>query len=740
MINKTGIFLPQSELQSSAASLLIQSVEQTAVEPEIIDFKAPSQLAAALRRADCGLAVIAAPEDIFLKTKIALIKYLGKKTVRSSAITAAIGEDSPLSDKEYDLHCAIPAGAKAFAAADGLFSSFSVEENGKTFILLPLIEDKLSELIPLVFGTKAEKSVAGFRKNLESVIKSGKKTAVASVGLSGALMAVVSSVEGGENAFLPAEISSAAYACTADSIAACAKEAKEASGADYGASVSSVESENGESFMLVCLADSERARVAKVYAESGETPKALAGAAITKLCEMMNELAAAGALVNPNPPPKPGKNPVLPIIITAIGIATAVVLSLLVAFFVGEKSEDGQVTNTKAQLQADMLAVYAAEAETTTLPVEEITDFRGGSGIGDELELFVSDLSAETAASEAATDAVTQQTSASVTQKPTAQTTLPVTEPTATKAPQTTLKPTAAPTTKPATTAAPVTQKPATTASSEKTASGTFVFTSYGWGHGVGMSQEGAIAMAKSGSDYKQILANYYPGTTLKADSSTPETVRYGGTEYGLVEYLCKASYREIGNSAPKDALKAQIIAIYTFAKTYNFDVDSSRHAFSPNWAYEGTATHKACLEVLGMASAEDTPSAVYVDYNGQPAFTCYFASSAGKTASANSVWGGNYAYLSGGAKSPEKVEVAELKISAEDMKKMILAYDSTIVLGDDPSQWIKIVSHDKAYSADIGYASVVRVGNKEIRGNRFRSDVTDYQLRSHCFTIEYIE
>ena len=737
MINKTGIFLPQSDLQSNAANLLVQSVRKTAVEPEIIDFRAPSQLAAALRRADCGFAVIAAPEDIFLKTKIALIKYLDEKTVRSSAITAAIGEICPLGDKEFDLHCAVPVGAKPIATADGLFSAFTFEKNGRTVVMLPLIEEKLRELIPLVFGKETEKAVpSGFRKNLESVIKSGKKTAVASVGLSGALMAVVSSVDGGENAFLLAESKPASAANSADSIANCAKEAKEASGADYGVSVSAPESENGESYMLVCLADSNRARVAKVYAENGETPKALAGAAITKLYEMMDELAGAGALVNPNPPPKPKKNPVLPIIITAIGIATAIVLSLLVTFFIGEKEKNESATNTKAHIQADGLAVYAAQAETTTVPFEEETDFRGGSGIGDEFELLVSDLLTESATNEAATQTVTQPTSVSLTQ--TAQTTLPVTKPTATQTPQTTVRPTAAPSTKPVT--VPATQKPVTTKPSEnEKASGTFVLTSYGWGHGVGMSQEGAIAMATNGSDYKQILVNYYPDTTVKPDPSTPETVKYGGVEYGLVEYLCKASYREIGNSAPKDALKAQIIAIYTFAKTYNFDVDSSRHAFSPNWAYEGTATHKACLEVLGMASAEDKPAAVYVDYNGQPAFTCYFASSAGKTASANSVWGGNYAYLSGGAKSPEKVEVAELKISAEDMKKMILAYDSSVTLGDDPAQWIKIVSHDKAYSADIGYASVVRVGNKEIRGNRFRSDVMGYQLRSHCFTIKYI-
>ena len=37
---------------------------------------------------------------------------------------------------------------------------------------------------------------------------------------------------------------------------------------------------------------------------------------------------------------------------------------------------------------------------------------------------------------------------------------------------------------------------------------GKFVFTTYGWGHGVGMSQDGAIQMAKDGKNYKEILLN----------------------------------------------------------------------------------------------------------------------------------------------------------------------------------------------------------------------------------------
>lgn len=37
-----------------------------------------------------------------------------------------------------------------------------------------------------------------------------------------------------------------------------------------------------------------------------------------------------------------------------------------------------------------------------------------------------------------------------------------------------------------------------------------------GYGHGVGMSQYGADFMARQGSSYKEILAHYYPGSTLE--------------------------------------------------------------------------------------------------------------------------------------------------------------------------------------------------------------------------------
>ena len=45
---------------------------------------------------------------------------------------------------------------------------------------------------------------------------------------------------------------------------------------------------------------------------------------------------------------------------------------------------------------------------------------------------------------------------------------------------------------------------------------GNFLFTTQGYGHGVGMSQYGADYCAKQGQTYDQILAHYYPGTVLE--------------------------------------------------------------------------------------------------------------------------------------------------------------------------------------------------------------------------------
>ena len=52
-------------------------------------------------------------------------------------------------------------------------------------------------------------------------------------------------------------------------------------------------------------------------------------------------------------------------------------------------------------------------------------------------------------------------------------------------------------------------------ASATSTAPSVVAFTGHGWGHGIGLAQWGAYGYALHGLAYDQILAHYYPGTTL---------------------------------------------------------------------------------------------------------------------------------------------------------------------------------------------------------------------------------
>ena len=52
-----------------------------------------------------------------------------------------------------------------------------------------------------------------------------------------------------------------------------------------------------------------------------------------------------------------------------------------------------------------------------------------------------------------------------------------------------------------------------------------FIFTTKGYGHGVGMSQYGANGMAEEGKDYETILAYYYKDIDIQTITETIPTL-----------------------------------------------------------------------------------------------------------------------------------------------------------------------------------------------------------------------
>jgi stage II sporulation protein D len=159
----------------------------------------------------------------------------------------------------------------------------------------------------------------------------------------------------------------------------------------------------------------------------------------------------------------------------------------------------------------------------------------------------------------------------------------------------------------------------------------TLVITGSGEGHGVGMSQYGALGFAKHGWSYQQILAHYYTGTTLgQAAPNTIVRVLVGTRvrKIPLERYVRGVVSAEMPSNWPLSALEAQAVASRTYALTDHaggsrFDV----YADTRSQVYLGVAAETAATNAAVAATAGQI-----VLYSGRPATTYFFASSGGMT------------------------------------------------------------------------------------------------------------
>lgn len=277
---------------------------------------------------------------------------------------------------------------------------------------------------------------------------------------------------------------------------------------------------------------------------------------------------------------------------------------------------------------------------------------------------------------------------------------------------------------------------PETTMPLTPSTKGLFTFYVFGYGHGVGMSQVGANYLAQQGWTAAEILAHYYyePNAKIVTGEKYPEKITYNGSLYDTREYLASALESEMGSSFSYEALKAQAIALYTFAKYNNYNLSQDAHAY-------GKTPSELCYRVVD----DVMNTGYYIAYGNDVAVTPFHAMSAGVTTSYYNVWGkgigATVPYLAGGRKSYGDYLDSNYKsvftISSDDLKAIVKEKLSVDLTGD-PATWLSIVTHDKAVREDIGYVSSINVGGTIITGNEFRIKVLEGKIRSHCFTIVY--
>ena len=714
---------------------------------------------------DSETVVLAAAERHYIEIKKLLFDALRTKTASSDRIAEVL-------EKADEDQCLMPADAQILVTDDGKYSGFIEKSGSQTLVFLPLSDGrcaKVAEELKLVF-LPVEKAAESANTTEPDANGAGEPSAeekcdpeevVALLKERGLSVAVASSKNSPfVFSVLPyddeSDFGDAIFAQSVDIerqedeshgeyIAAMAGRARAKSGASIGAAISNVfrnDDENSKHLMLICIADENKARVFKVFSRKGETTQEFIYACVRRLYSALADYARNGFVMHDvsddasiiitdgehhshhkSAPVRSGKKTAL---IVASVILLAALIGTAVTFLVkGYGSQAGasligaRTPDTTESGTGDIIGVI------DDIIIADVEDPNGDTT--DEYSSDSTD-SQSTDSGKTTGEQTNGTVPGSIAEGSTVLTTVISTKPTT--RPNTTGKPTTKPTQKPTETT--------TRHSSSKT--GTFVFTVYGYGHGVGMSQNGASEYARRGWTYKQILLHYYnnPGISLVKDSNLPSKVTYNGKSYSLAEYLGKTAYAEVGPSAPLESIKSQMVAIYTYAKRQNFKMTTSNHAFRESYAGTSSSIENAIKATLGE----------YLAYYGSPAFTPYFSTAAGKTASSANVWGGSqssYPYLAGGRTSPEGNVKRTLTISSEELRKKVEAYNAKvdsskrITLQSNPAQWIKILEHDSARGSSCGYISSMRIGNQTMRGNAFRLNIMGAAtLRSHCFTFTY--
>ena len=253
--------------------------------------------------------------------------------------------------------------------------------------------------------------------------------------------------------------------------------------------------------------------------------------------------------------------------------------------------------------------------------------------------------------------------------------------------------------------------------SEEDVPPGSFAFTTYGWGHCVGLSQNGANFYAIYGGwNYQDILFHYYPGTVLK-NTGTAETemITVQGVPGNALQQVAEIVNLEVGPSFHTEAIKAQAVAVYSYIKYYHNDAHDLKGKPNPP-----QSLIDACASVLGEA----------LYYQDDFAMTMFGASCGDLTADSNDIFEMNLPYLrsvSSDYDSQYDPHYGEVKyFTAEEVRQIIQdAYHLT--LSDNPENWMQLIQ------GNGGYVREVNIDNQmTVRGDAFRYK---FELKSPKFT-----
>ena len=254
--------------------------------------------------------------------------------------------------------------------------------------------------------------------------------------------------------------------------------------------------------------------------------------------------------------------------------------------------------------------------------------------------------------------------------------------------------------------------------------SGTFLFTTYGYGHGVGMSQNGANFNATyGGMNYREILDHYYTNAVMKKDPDAEnKIVTAGGVTDTVLNVVSGVVFNEMCDVMNPEAMKAQAVAAYT----HILNKDCQDPWLRPQPISEvPDEVVDAVKQVLGE----------YLCYEDKPIDAIFDSSSGGATASSRDIYGGDIPYLRSVSEQFDKdldPNYGVYYTMTKDEVANFLTSSYGVSLTDDPAEWIMVFEGDGGYSKEV-----VICGEEKVRGSDF-TDALGFPTAK--FTVEYKE
>ncbi|MBQ5333036.1 MAG: SpoIID/LytB domain-containing protein [Oscillospiraceae bacterium] len=214
--------------------------------------------------------------------------------------------------------------------------------------------------------------------------------------------------------------------------------------------------------------------------------------------------------------------------------------------------------------------------------------------------------------------------------------------------------------------------------------------------------------------------------TTIAPNGAEMFTAKFDGSvqEINAYDLVCMIVSTEMSPSFSPEALKAQAVAAYSYVKYHNVN------GLVPSVLVK----HNIPDEVR---NAVDAVFGKCCYYNGEVAQTVYTASSAGKSASSENVWGGKVPYLVSVDAPFDAVSDPNYGVvttfTENDIRQALEGYLG-ITLSDDPANWLTVTGR-----VDGNYVSSVNVdGQTYISGRKLRENVLKFSIKSWSFDVSY--